>query len=343
MLRLFLLTLILTLNLRITSAYWTPCSCSRDSPLIPGASVIIGGFDMTELATSDDRSFKSPIFDYSGKYSCLKPGSQAICYIVPAELNILNTDISKTLQVEDLFDTYYDHVEVFSESYTCSVGIGVPDFSMSVNYHYELLTSSELLQSGFSNMGYAYYAEYLYSLNMPPAYTLKLNFIFGTALNALPSTIESIDDQNMYNEFLLAYGGYYISTLIMGGGFHMNQYVDQSYISSYSFTETIEEMQAGFNAQIFNMNFGYWSNSSEYTQSDSYTESSTESLTCYGGDISLECGSNEWKMTITKFPSSLNATVIPIYYLVKDNQQKYITLKGEIDSYTKCGCLPSSS
>jgi len=326
-------------HITYTSSYWIPCDCNINTPVIPGADIIISGFDVTQLATNIDRSFKSPIFKYVGKYSCLKNIQNNICYIIPAELSIRDIDMTKTYQVEDLYDSYYDHVEIYSESYTCSMKIGVPDFSMSVNYHQELYESTELLSDGYADMGYAYYTEYMYELIMPPAYVLTLDDVFLESLNALPSNITNEQDDNMYNMFLGSYGGYYLNTVVIGGSFHQNQYVQQQYIMTYSVTETITEMQVGFNAQMFYMNYGYWSNSTEYTTTKQYDESSTTTITCYGGNISLECGSNGWKLSLNDYPAYTNVTYVPIYYLVNNDIDKYNTLKYKTEDYTRTGVL----
>lgn len=323
----------------VVHPYWIPCTCNKNTPLIPGADVIINGLDITELATSIEKVYKSPIFQYSGKYSCLENIQNNICYIVPAELNIISIDSTNIYQIENLYETYYDHVQIYAESYTCSMSIGVPDFSMSVNYHQELYESEELLSTGYSYIGYAYYSEYMYSIIMPPAYVLKLDSTFELSLKMLPSIIITEQDNNMYNEFIESYGGYYLVIVVMGGSLHENQYVEEDYVQTYSMSETITEMQTGFNAELFNMNFGYYSNSSEYTISEQYADSSTYVLTCYGGNISLECGSNEWKLSIVDNPINTNVTSIPLYYLVTDDVDKYNSLKYKIDLYTSTGVL----
>ena len=174
---------------------------------------------------------------------------------------------------------------------------------------------------------------------MPPAYVLTLDDTFKYSLDSLPSNITNEQDDNMYNEFISSYGGYYISSLILGGSMHENQYIEESYIETYSVSETITQMQIGFNAQMFYMDYGYWSNSTEYTTTKQYDESSTKTLNCYGGNLTLECGSNEWKISTINYPTYTNVSVIPLYYLVTDDVDKYYTLKYKINSYTQTGIL----
>lgn len=337
----YILIFLIINHINHNNAYWAPCSCNKYSTIIPGGDIIIGGYDHTILSTNQDKDFKSPIFQYSGSYTCMKNilDPNATCYIIPKELSIIDIDSSIITNVEDLYSNYYEHIDIYASSYTCSTGIGVPDFSFSINYHQELYESDELLDQDYQAMGYSYFGEFLYKLILPPAYVLTLNDIFKYSLDALPSIIITEQDNDKYNEFLDSFGCMYISSINLGGAMHMSQYVESSYILEYSYSETITEMGVNFNAEMFNMNFGYYSNSSSLTITKEYAESSTYSMYCYGGDINQECGSQSWKLSIINYPGYTNLTSIPIYYLVTDDVDKYNTLKTKTLDYIHTGVL----
>jgi len=342
----FILLLFSSTYIQNVHMYWETCKCQYDTPLVPGADVIVGGFDVTQLATSTERSFKSPIFtlsyDYDRcMYSTLLSSKSSIpqCFKIPDQLAVYDIDISSTVFVEDLAQSSYKHVEQFSDSYTSSVSIGVPDMHASIGYQHELYSTDEIMSSTFQTLGYAYYAQYIYDLILAPAYILTFDPIFNMSLTVLPSQIITEEDNEKYNQFILDYGTSYINIIITGGAMHMNSYVDYYYISTYQSTTTINEMNVGFNAQMFDMNFGYWSNSSEYTTTESYNEHSTNELFCYGGNLQLECGSNEWMLSITSNVATTNLTHIPLWYLVTNDKLKHDTLEQKIKDYITTGKL----
>lgn len=329
------------------------CKCGEYPYLIPGGDVLKGAFDVTKLSTNNENgAFGSDVFQYSSSSSggedthnqnrrCMVnlEDPSKTCYLVPYEMSLHVVDSSVTKEVAQLNKEYYDHVRVFSESYSSSFSVGVPEMHASVQYHEELYESQELMTQSYQSQGYALYSQYWYTLSLPPLYVMKLDPLFEYSLNALPSTIENEIDNNQYIEFLNAYGGYCLQSVIMGGSFHMNQYVEQSYVMSNSQTETMTQMNIGFSAQMFNMNYGYSSNSSEYKTSESYRSSSVSTITCYGGNMSLECGSNEWMLSIGAYPNYLNVSYVPLYMLIYDDEYKYATLKEKTISYTQSGIL----
>lgn len=322
------------------ATYFVPCECSDKSPVIPGANVIIGGFDVTQLAVNADRSFKSAVFEFSGGYRCFKNTNyDSECFVVPIELTLVDLDATKVHQVENLYETYYEHVSTFAESYTTSFKIGVPDLHMSVDYHAELYESQKLLSSGYSQMGYATYDQYMFTLIQPPAFVLRLDPTFERALSMLPSVNLTTEDNDRYAMFLEQYGGYYCTELVMGGGFHQNQYVTSNYVSTYSYTTTMHEMSVSFNAQMFAMTYGYWSNSTDLTTTDAYDANSETTMYCYGGDINALCGSEDWHASISAYPAYTNVSYAPMYLLVSDDAAKRDTLKAKIEDYTRTGVL----
>ena len=315
-----------------------PCDCDHHSPLIPGADILASSFDVTEMASLYERQFKSPVFMYTyNNKRCLS--YYDVCYRVPDELFPIETNIVMAEAITGLYSSYDEYQHEYSESYTSSTSIGIPDYKMSVDYHSELYDSQEYMTTSYVQQGLGRFRESLYQLDLPPAYIIELDPIFQESLNALPSVIITEDDQIKYNQFLIAYGGYYLTFIEMGGRFDYNQYVNTYWYYSYSEQDTSSNMTASFNSQIFSMEYGHSSNSSEYQVSEAYQENSSINIYCRGGDLSLTCGSKVWRGSIVLDPSYLEFYYAPMNYLVYNNSQKQQTLWNEIYSYTNCACL----
>lgn len=299
------------------------------------------------MATDYERNeyenpFRSPVFAYTfANNRCLISGYNGACYRVPDQLYPSDITMTEAEAVTGLYTSSYQYTETYSEDYSCSTHIGTPNYNMGASYHYELYQSQEYLATSYVQQGLGRYREYLYGLSLPPAYALLLDPTFAAALAALPSTVQSEGDQNMYDMFVDGYGGYYLVSVTMGGRYDYNQYVDENWSYYHSEEETETEMNAGFNGQIFSMNYGYSSNSSEYITSEEYQENSNVEIYCRGGNVSAECGSQEWQQSIVEYPVYLTVNYAPMNMLVYDDDEKEATLKWQINYYTINGVMPT--
>jgi hypothetical protein len=332
--------LLLFALLTITTAYWQPCPCPKNVAVIPGADVLAGGFDSTQLATTTDRRFKSPVFSYTYKNKqCMQSSLGGACYLTPDQLHPYDMDISMSEAVNGLFYSYYEYTDTYATSYTSSFGLKTPYFGASINYHQSIFDSKYYLSTSDINQGFGYYNQYLYTMTMPPAYVLSFDPVFNSSLAMLPSTIQSQADDDKYNEFLVSYGGYYVTSVIEGGRFYLNQYCNVYLEDHYSESWEVDQMDIKFQSTMFNMETGHYSNSSEYQNSEVYLENSNIEMYCFGGNLSLPCASQDWMLSIVDNPSYLNITFAPLYTLIYDDQDKYDTLKNKTDYYASTGIL----
>jgi len=318
-------------------SHWQPCPCSLYSELIPGADVLAGGFDVTQLSTINERSFKSPIFSYNITKRCLQSTLGGKCYLVPNELTPYDLDITLSESVNGIYFSSDEYLNTYSESYDSSFGIKTPYVGASYNYHESLYDSNYYLSTSYVNQGFGYYVEYLYTMTMPPAYVLTLDPIFQLSLDMLPSKIINDIDNEKYDQFLNSYGGFFLNSIILGGKFHLNQYTDEYITTEYSQGWESEQMGITFKSTMFEMETGHSSNSSEYQNSEDYEEHSDIKLYCFGGNVNLACASNEWMLSITDYPGYLNITYIPLYTLIYDDQDKHDTLREKIEFYSENG------
>ena len=337
-----MLLILCTLLFSTVSSYWIPCPCTKTTPLLAGADVLAGGYDSTQLATNVERSFKSPIFQYSfTKNNCMQSNLGGPCYLIPNELHPIDADVTMAESVQGVYYYYMDYINTYSSSFSASMGFSfTPYFGASVGYHQQCYDSEEFLTTDYITQGYGYYSEYLYTMTMPPAYVLQLDPTFELSLTMLPSTIQSSEQNDMYNEFIESYGGYYLNSVFVGGSFTLNQYTNEYLSEHYSEEWQTEQMSIQFKSTIFTMETGQSANSSEFQTSADYQENSSINLYCTGGSPSTTCATNEWMLSIPNFPSYLNLTFSPIYMLVYDDQLKHDTLKNQVDYYTRTGLLP---
>lgn len=332
-----MLLLLLCLIVSVVS-HWEPCPCSMYQELIPGADVLAGGFDVTQLSTIDDRSFKSPIFSYHNPTTrCLQSTLGGKCYLVPFELTPYDLDVTFLESVNGIYSSSNEYLNTYSESYDSSFGIKTPYIGSSYDYHKSLYDSNYYFSKSYVNQGFGYYVEYLYTMTMPPAYVLTLDYIFKLSLDMLPSNITNDSDNKKYNEFLSSYGGYYLNSIILGGKFHLNQYTDEYITTQYSQGWESEQMGITFKSTMFEMETGHSSNSSEYQNSQDYVAHSNSLLYCFGGNVNLACASNEWMLSIVNYPGYLNITYTPLYTLIYNDQDKSDNLKMKTDFYSKYG------
>jgi len=339
MLSIKLIFILLTAN--YATAYFYYCDCSQSSPLLPGADVLAGGFDATQLATNSDREFMSQIFEYTFyDKRCMRSNMGGACYRIPDQLYPIDIDMTTSQAVQGLYYSSYEYISTYSESFSSSVGFTFCDFGASIYYHQELYDSEEYLTTSWISQGFGYFSEYLYSIIMPPAYVLNTSSVFSMSLDRLPSTIQSEADNDMYNQLIQSYGSSYLISVIMGGRWHLNQYTNDYTYTHYSEQWETEQMGIEFQATVFNMEMGYYSNSSEYTVSSDYEANSNVQIYCMGGDPSTDCGNHDWLLSIPDFPSYLNVTYAPLYMLVYGDQAKHDTLKKQIEYYTQTGKLP---
>lgn len=334
--------IIITLCVSHADCYFYTCNCMYDTPIISGADVLAGGLDITQLATTIERNFMSPIFEYTfTRNICMQSILSSICFKIPDQLLPYELDVTDTRSVQNVYYASYQYVTTYASSFSSSSGFITPYFGASYNYHKELYDSEYYLTSTYINQGYGYYREYLYTMTMPPAYTLDTTYVFQTALDKLPSTIKSESDNDMYNQFIKSFGTSFIVSVKMGGRFNLNQYVSEYLYQHYSDQWVVEQMGIQFRATMFNMEMGYYSNSSEYILSEDYTYNSDVEIYCIGGNIQLECSSNEWMKSIADYPGYLNLTYSPLYTLVYDDIDKHNTLRDQINKYISTGILPT--
>jgi hypothetical protein len=324
-------------------AYFVDCECPKYAGPIPGVDVLASGFDVTQLAAGTDRSFKSRIFTFTyNDQKCTRDTLGGDCYFYPDDMS---PPIENDEQQSDSVNGYYsysnEYVSTYSESYQSSIGIKTSYFGAAYDYHKELYDSQSKFSSGYVAQGYGFYVERLYTLVAPPAYILKLDPTFELALGDLPSKVESESDQIMYDQFLSSYGGYYVIDVIEGGRWHLNQYIDSYSSQTYSQSWETEQMGIEFNAVMFQMKTGQAANSSQYQTSEDYQKHSSVDIYCKGGDVQLECGSNEWMLSIVNFPSYINITFAPIYTLIYDDVDKRNTLETQTNYYTTHGTFPT--
>src|SRR5690606_31968217 len=110
----------------------------------PGSKILISGYDSTQLATSDNREFKSDIFSYtfSSPLTCKRSTLGGGCYLIPDEIGEPDDiDETKAKSVADVFYSSYEYASTYAESYTCKVGFVTPYLGASYNYHSELYES----------------------------------------------------------------------------------------------------------------------------------------------------------------------------------------------------------
>lgn len=310
-----------------------PCDCGAQDPLIPGANILASSFDVNQLACLYERQFKSPVFLYTfDTKKCLSYYN--ICYQVPDQLYPIVTGESMAEAVTGLYESSDEYTHEYSESYTASTSIGIPDYKFSASYHEELYDSQDYLTTSYVQQGLGRFRESLYEMSLPPAFMVELDPIFNASLAALPSRVITEGDQVKYDNFLDAYGGYYLISIVVGGRFDYNQYVNQQWYYYHSESETSSEMTTSFNSQMFTMEYGHSSNSSEYITSEAYQENSSINIYCRGGDVELECGSLEWKESIVYDPSYLSFYFTSMDNLVYDDDDKRYTLWSEIYART---------
>lgn len=322
-------------------SHWQTCPCPSYPELIPGADVLAGGFDVTQLSTISERSFKSPIFMYNYTKKCLQSTLGGKCYLCPNELTPYDIDITLSESVNGIYSSSSEYLSTFSESYSFTFGIKSDYFEGAYEYHNSLYKSNYYLSTSYVNQGYGYYVEYLYTMTMPPAYVLTTDPIFQLSIDLLPSNITNESDNEKFNLLISSYGGYFLSSVILGGKWHLNQYIDQYITTHYSQEWESEQMGIKFKATMFEMETGESANSSEYQNLDDYEAHSDIQVYCFGGDINLACSSHEWMLSITDYPGYLNVTYIPLYTLIYDDQVKHDTLRDKIDFYTKNGYYSS--
>jgi len=323
------------------NGYWIDCPCQPTTQIIPGAQyTLIGGLDLTELATNVERTFKSNIFQYHyNNNQCMRSVFGGDCFRIPDEIAVYDIDTESCVPVTKLCTTSYCHTKEYAKSYQTSSNIDKPNYHMSIMFHNELYDSNFLMTSDYVNQGYSYYSQSTYQLVLYPDNTLTFDDKFNNSLASLPSTIKTDEDRCAYNEFLIAYGGYYNIGLTMGGGYHMNQYIDQYYAQTYQASDIMDQMNTGFSAQMFQMEMGYWSDEPEYQTSQDYKDHSDPIVYCYGGNLSYACTSKQWNNSIFNNPAYLKVTYDPLYLLVTDDEAKRNTLRYQIDQYTRTGKL----
>lgn len=325
--------------LALTNAYWQSCPCPKNVAVISGADVLASGYDSTQLATSTERTFRSPVFSFTYDNRCIRSSLGGACYLVPQELTPYDLDITTSEAVQGVYNSYYEYTNTYASSYTSSFGLKTPYFGASINYHESIYDSEYYLSTDYITQGFGYYNQYLYTMTLPPAYVLNWDPIFNLSLSMLPSTIETEEDNNMYNQFLEAYGGYYVYSVIEGGRWYLNQFCNLYLEEYYSESWETEQMSIKFQSTMFNMETGHYSNSSEYQNSEVYLENSNIEIYCFGGNLSYPCASQEWMWSIVDNPSYLNITYAPLYTLIYEDENKRATLKSKTDYYASTGIL----
>ncbi len=313
-----------------------------DYQAIPGADFLSSGFDGLNLTGG-----LSPIFSWNyGKGKTFTPevGKGAITYKVPDYVSAFDMIASGevvSMKIYQHFESYFKEV---TAGFDLSVGVNIAEqvkatVDASVQWgkiHTEM--NSENKQLAYSNHWYTFY-----KLTALPALILHKDDMFETMVSVLPWPLQNMDDQEVYNQMVLAFGTHYYARLHLGAYVHFDTFMDQK-MANHSDTSWLKA-QASLSFHYYMWDVAFKPNYSRKSiHIDSTFAMNSESHSFFeGGDPQYQGNSTlkEWQASLVEYPAIVNVTLQPLWYVMKSSPARD-HLKATIEYYLQHGGVPQS-
>lgn len=222
-----------------------------------------------------------PVFNitYNNANTILWGGS-TVKRDVPDQISASGTTLSKNIQQTVLLETSADYDRVYSS--TVDIQFSGVNWSGTSNSSY--LYHGTLFQSSNKTYGLNYYIQQILAfqrLQITSSTALDANFV--AAISALPTQVNTTQEQSAYFAFFDDYGTHYLTKGVMGGTIVMETDIDDSVLNSSNTTDIKLGLQLGFNGVV---NSGTMNVTAAYNASDfmkSHQNNIQTSLNVMGG------------------------------------------------------------
>ncbi|MGK7918248.1 MAG: MAC/perforin domain-containing protein [Prochloraceae cyanobacterium] len=166
-----------------------------------------------------------------------------------------------------------------------------------------LLYHGSLFSDTSSSYALNFYLQSVLNFERISSSSLETDFI--EAVQALPTTITIVEEQQKYFDFFDDYGTHYTSFATMGGTIVMETQIDDSVFESYSSVEVTAGVSAGYNSVISNGTLSASAAYSSTTNTFLKDTSSKVTLNVMGGIYFSGESISDWATSIYSTPSIL--------------------------------------
>jgi hypothetical protein len=307
---------------------------------VPGADFLQSGFDGLKLAGG-----LAPIFEWSytkGKTFSPEIGKGALQYSVPNYVSVFDMVQSGEVVSESIYETFESWFKEVTAGFDLSVGVNIANqisASIGVNVQWGKIhteMNSENKQMAYSNHWYTFY-----KLTALPALVLNKDDNFETMVSLLPTPVATSDDQDIYNQMVLAFGTHYYARLHLGAYVHFDTFLDQKITQTKDQSWLKAQASLTFHYMMWDVAFKpSYSRSSIHIDNTFALNADSHSFFA-GGDPAFQSNSTlkEWQASLIQFPAVVNVTVQPLWYVMPSSPARD-HLKATIEYYLTKGTVP---
>ena len=293
-------------------------SCHSLNP-ITGLDYIGNGFNY-----QTGQSGLAPLFylSYDHKQQWTSPSGTT--YDVPDQAFVHDHLMAYEITTQGLYSSYSEFYTMHTESVSFSAGLDIGKIGFGFYYDQQLGFVRDQIRIGHSEFLHGTHWWSFYIMSMYPAYLLKLDPMFQSAIDYLPSSIESPSDKQKVDEFIETFGNFYMHQGVLGAKVDYNSAFSETLAKTYGWDWVTTNYGFSFHYYLFNISAGGFSNQTDIYIDVAFSAASNSNVTFYGGDPALAniTSLSAWVATIEKFPTPINMTLNGIWTLISDEKKQ---------------------
>eukprot|EP00033_Pygsuia_biforma_P000131 GCRY01000166.1.p1 GENE.GCRY01000166.1~~GCRY01000166.1.p1 ORF type:complete len:347 (-),score=70.40 GCRY01000166.1:226-1224(-) len=303
---------------------------------IPGLDQGFGaGFDIR------DELVRMPIFapfHYTYGQTFKNPYT-GVVYDIPDEMYLTEINKGKVVKTFDFYQDWhsYEHSVQTSFGVDAGLNLGTGKAVGKLAFRHSKAETHGYMKNGTNEIAVENRYNPLYQLDLWP--DTKVNPHFAHMVDTLPEAINTPEDKEKYQDFILAVGTHYLSTAQFGGFVNITCVFASELFNSYSREWVQNQVSLSITWEEINLGIDVSRNSSTKKQDGHFKVHSYNVTEHDGGDQSVLAnkGYDAWLTTVYELPGVLPAyrRLFPITDLIKDANKKKNLLAEIVDYLEK--------
>ncbi|KAG9394743.1 MAC/Perforin domain [Carpediemonas membranifera] len=308
--------------------------------VVPGIEAIQTGYD---IVTGE--GYLAPIFkfNYNAKKTFYNPIDKRT-YTVPDEIDISMIDRVKLDAVESVVEKYSEYLKQVYEASWFGIQIGIPGyFALAFSKNKEMQEVHYRLSDKVHSLATGSYRYEMYEMIGTMPEFMELDDNFATMLSVMPATIHTMDDQELYNQFVGSFGTHVSYKNVMGGKANLHTYLDQSFVAKKDSKWVAEQLSFSFTYHMWTLGAKYFHNKTDIHVDKEFQQNAQSSMYFYGGATKYQQQGSEhqWLASVTQHPFALNATLLAIDQIIPDAKIA-ANVRETIAYYVKHSAFPTA-